>query len=77
MLGTPQPVTFFCWITGLADLIAVAAPFAQAAGLPSKAFTAVINLVVGVAVISLLIGVARSSVRRPAAPQGSTNVPAR
>jgi hypothetical protein len=72
MLGTPRPVTFFCWITGLADLIAVAAPFAQRADWPSKVFTAVINPVVGVAVISLLTGVARSSVRRPAAPQART-----
>jgi hypothetical protein len=77
MLGTPRPLTFFCWITGLADLIAVTAPFAQRADLASKVFTAVINLVVGVAVISLLTGVARSSARRPAAPQARTDVQAR
>jgi hypothetical protein len=63
LLETPQPVTFFVWITALADVIVVAAPFGQPAPLASKVFTAVINLVVGVAVISLLTGVARSAVR--------------
>ena len=45
MLETPQPVTFFVWITALADVIVVAAPFGQPAPLASKVFTAVINLV--------------------------------
>ena len=47
----------------LADVIAVAAPFAQPASLPSKVFTAVINLVARVAVISLLSGVGSSAMR--------------
>jgi hypothetical protein len=69
LLGAPRPLTFFIWITALADVILVAAPFSQPATLASKVFTAVINLVAGVAVISLLSGVARSAVRvRPAAP---------
>ncbi len=63
LLETPRPLSFFAWITALADLIAVAAPFSQPAALSSKVFTAVINLVAGVAVISLLSGVARSAVR--------------
>jgi hypothetical protein len=63
LLGAPRPLSFFIWITALADLIAVAAPFSQPASLSSKVFTAVINLVTGVAVISLLSGVARSAVR--------------
>jgi hypothetical protein len=40
-----------------------AAPFTQPAPLASKVFTAVINVVVGIAVISLLSGVGRSAVR--------------
>jgi uncharacterized protein YhhL (DUF1145 family) len=69
MLETPQPVTFFVWITALADVILVAAPFSQPATLASKVFTPVINLVAGVNVISLLSGVARRAVRvRRAAP---------
>lgn len=75
LLGAPRPLSFFVWITALADLIAVAAPFSQPAALSSKVFTAVINLVAGVAVISLLSGVARSAVRlgrtaRPAVSPG-------
>ncbi|MDX6390213.1 MAG: hypothetical protein QOJ73_1276 [Streptosporangiaceae bacterium] len=68
LLGAPRPLSFFIWITALADLIVVAAPFAQPATLQSKVFTAVINLVAGVAVITLLSGVARSAVRAPTAP---------
>jgi hypothetical protein len=64
LLATPSPLSFFGWIMALADVIAVAAPFAQPASLPSKVFTAVINLVAGIAVISLLSGVG-SSVLRP------------
>jgi hypothetical protein len=75
MLETPQPVTFFVWITALADVIVVAAPFGQPAPLASKVFTAVINLVAGVAVISLLTGVARGAVRpRPAASAPSPHM---
>ena len=46
-----------------ADLAPSAAPFTQPAPTASKVFTAVINLVTGVAVISLLSGVARSAIR--------------
>ncbi len=63
LLSAPRPLSFFIWITALADLIIVAAPFTQPASLSSKVFTAIINLVAGVAVISLLSGVARSAVR--------------
>src|SRR3984957_10967983 len=63
LLGTPRPFAFFAWITALADMIAAAAPFTQPAPLASKVFTAIINIVVGVAVISLLSGVGRSAAR--------------
>jgi hypothetical protein len=63
LLGTPRPLAFFAWITALADVIAAAAPFTQPAPLASKVFTAVINIVVGVAVISLLSGVGRAAAR--------------
>jgi hypothetical protein len=63
LLGTPSPFAFFAWITALADVIVAAAPFTQPAPLASKVFTAIINLIVGVAVISLLSGVGRSAVR--------------
>ncbi len=63
LLGTPRPFAFFAWITALADVTVAAAPFTQPAPLASKVFTAIINIVVGVAVISLLSGVGRSAVR--------------
>jgi hypothetical protein len=69
LISTPRPLVFFAWITALADLIAVAAPFSQPAPLASKVFTAVINLVAGVAVISLLTSVGSSAVRPEGAPR--------
>ena len=69
LLGAPRPMAFFTWITGLATVVAVVAPFGQSAPLSSKVFTAIINLIAGVAIISLLSGVARSSVRQ--LPDGS------
>jgi hypothetical protein len=63
LLGAPRPLAFFTWITALADVLAVTVPFSQGAPLSSKVFTALINLIVGVAVISLLNGVARSALR--------------
>jgi hypothetical protein len=35
LLGTPRPLAFFAWITGLAAVIAAAAPFTQPAPLES------------------------------------------
>jgi hypothetical protein len=63
LLEVPRPITFFLWITILADIIVAAAPFTQPASIGTKVFTAVINILVGVAVISLLCAVARSAVR--------------
>jgi Na+/phosphate symporter len=63
LLGTPRPLMFFVWITALADAAVATAPFTQPAPLASKVFTAVINVLVGVAVISLLYGVGRSAIR--------------
>ena len=63
LLARPRPFAFFASITALADVIAAAAPFTQPAPLACKVFTAIINIVVGVAVISLLSGVGRSAAR--------------
>ena len=63
LLGAPRPLAFFTWITALADVLAVTVPFSQGAPLSTKVFTALINLIAGVAVISLLNGVARSALR--------------
>jgi len=63
LLEVPRPITFFFWMVSLATIIVAAAPFTQPAPLASQVFTAVINLVTGIAVISLLSGVARSAIR--------------
>jgi hypothetical protein len=65
LLGAPRPVLFFTWITALAVVLAVVAPFSEQAELQSKGATALINLAVGVAVISLLTGTGHAAVQRP------------
>ena len=68
VLGAPEPGTFFRWIMGLATVAAVVYPFSTGAPLEQKAATAVVNLVLGVAITSLLTGVASRAIRRPGPP---------
>jgi hypothetical protein len=63
MLGTPQPGMFFGWIIALATLAAVVYPFSTGAPLQQKAATAIVNLVLGVAMGTLLNAVAARAVR--------------
>jgi Family of unknown function (DUF6069) len=65
LLSTPRPLTFFGWIIGLATVLAVLLPFSTAAPLTAKIATAVVDLVLGVAIGSLISGVAARSVRIP------------
>ena len=64
MLGTPQPGVFLKWIMGLVTLAAVVYPFSTGAPLDQKIATAVVDLVLGVAITSLLTAVAARAVRR-------------
>jgi hypothetical protein len=68
VLGTPQPRMFFDWIMGLATLAAVVYPFSTSAPLEQKAATAVVDLVLGIAITSLLAAVAARAIRRPVPP---------
>src|SRR6266700_700458 len=70
VLGTPQPGMFFDWIMGLATLAAVVYPFSTSAPLNQKGATAVVNLVLGIAITSLLTGGAARAVRRAGPPSG-------
>ena len=70
VLAAPEPDTFFRWIMGLATLAAVVYPFSTSAPLEQKAATAIVNLVLGVAITSLLTGVASRAIRRPLPPAG-------
>jgi hypothetical protein len=64
MLSTPNPDLFFRWIIGLVTLIAVVYPFSSGAPLDQKAATAIVNLVLGVAIASLLTATAGRAIRR-------------
>ena len=61
---TPRPRLFFGWIVGLATVAAMVVPFAAEASTASKVSTAVINMVVGIAIGSLLTGVLSRTVIR-------------
>ena len=68
VLGTPQPTVFFGWIMGLATLAAAVYPFSTSAPLEQKAATAIVDLVLGIAITSLLTAVAARAIRRPVPP---------
>jgi hypothetical protein len=68
VLAAPEPGTFFRWIMGLATLAAVVYPFSTDAPLEQKTATAVVNLVLGVAITTLLTGVASRAIRRSGPP---------
>jgi Family of unknown function (DUF6069) len=66
LLTTPRPTLFFGWIITLATVLAVVVPFTTAAPLDQKAATAIVFLILGVAIGTLLSGVGARSVRPPA-----------
>jgi hypothetical protein len=70
LLASPRPRLFFGWIIGLATVIAVVYPFSTTAPMSQKVATAVINLVLGVAIGSLINGTAVRVIRRRAIPGG-------
>jgi Family of unknown function (DUF6069) len=63
VLATPSPGMFFAWIMGLVTLAAVVYPFSTSAPFEQKAATAVVDLVLGIAITSLLAAVAARAVR--------------
>ena len=63
LLTTPRPNVFFGWIIALGTIIAVVFPFSTTASLAEKAATAVLNLVLGIAIGFLLVSVAGRAVR--------------
>ena len=71
LLSTPYPRIFFGWIIGLATVVAVIFPFSTTAPLSQKFATAVVNLVLGVAIGSLIGEVSRRAGRRQVVRRGS------
>jgi hypothetical protein len=72
LLATPRPQTFFAWIIGLATVIAVVYPFSTTAMLSQKLATAVVNLVLGIAIGTLINQVSARAVRRVVNVGGSS-----
>ncbi|TCC07810.1 DUF6069 family protein [Kribbella soli] len=63
VISTPRPLQFFGWIMALATLAAALAPFVANGSTSSKVATALINLLVGIAIGTLVSGAARSAMR--------------
>ncbi|MFC4006944.1 DUF6069 family protein [Nonomuraea purpurea] len=61
MLSTPEPTKFFSWIAGLCTVMITILPFMNSAELIPQIATAVINLIIGVAILSLLTSIGRGA----------------
>jgi hypothetical protein len=76
LISTPRPQVFFGWIVALATMLAVLFPFSTGAPLTAKFATAIVDLVLGIAIGSLISSVAYRSLRRePAAPLAEPGEP--
>ena len=64
LLSAPRALSFFGWIVGLATLAVAIAPFATEASAATKIATAIVYLVIGIAILSLVTGVARLAISR-------------
>ena len=65
LVGTPRPQAFFAWIIGLATVVAVVFPFSTTAPVSQKVATAVVNLILGIAIGTLVTSVAGRAVTPP------------
>ncbi len=65
LLATPRPQVFFGWIIALGTIIAVVFPFSTTAPIAQKVATAIVDLVLGIAIGSLINSVSYRAVRRP------------
>jgi uncharacterized membrane protein YGL010W len=70
VLTTPRPRAFLSWIVGLATVIGVVLPFATDGSFGGRTATAVVDLVIGLAVLSLLGSVLARTVRAGSRPGG-------
>ncbi|OLB63979.1 MAG: hypothetical protein AUI10_13015 [Actinobacteria bacterium 13_2_20CM_2_72_6] len=67
-LFTPRPMRFFGWVVALATIVAVLAPFVAGGITSARVATAILNLVLGVAIGSLVAGTARSAIHAAGSP---------
>jgi len=68
MIAVPQPLRFFSWLLVLAGAALAAAPFAYDASLDRKVATAIVQVIVVIAIGTLSTGVAHRAVDRAPAP---------
>jgi hypothetical protein len=62
---TPRPRSFFSWIVGLATAVGVVLPFTLDGTTAGRLATALVDLVIGLAVLSLLSSIMVRAVRPP------------
>lgn len=63
LISTPRPFAFFGWIVALVTALAAIMPFTSEASTESKIATAVIVVIIGIAIGTLVSGVARRALR--------------
>jgi uncharacterized membrane protein YhaH (DUF805 family) len=68
LLAVPQPARFFSWIVGLLTAVGAILPFTMAGPTGPTVASALINLLVGIAILALLGSIAAGCVRRTARP---------
>ena len=66
VVATPRPRSFFSWIVGLITVVGVVLPFTLEGTTSGRVATAVVDLLIGLAVLSLLRSVMARTVRFPA-----------
>lgn len=69
MLSTPEPTKFFAWIAGLFAVIITILPFMYTADVIKQITTAIINLVIGIAIASLLTSIGRTAIEEGPDPE--------
>ncbi|WP_300016657.1 DUF6069 family protein [Pseudonocardia sp.] len=67
LISTPRPLAYFGWIVGLLTAAAVVLPFLAGGSIGVALASAVIHLVIGMAIGSLVTGAAASATRAGAA----------
>ena len=70
ILYAPRPMRFFGWVMALATVVAMVAPLATEKDPGSRFSTALLNLILGVAIGSLVAGTAHTATR-PGEPAAS------
>jgi hypothetical protein len=68
LISTPRPMVFLGWIVALVTVVMVIFPFKTGATLAEKVATAVVYLVIGIAIGSLVAGVGERATRIRAVP---------